>query len=268
MSSNRPLKRKLTETSNYRTKRQTMMKYVPYRAPRYTGIRKVVREEIQNAAERKIWISYAANVNINTATNVVPSWINLVPILSQGQGNSQRIGNEVRVVKGEVNLVINILPYNNITNTLSTPVRGRIWLCYPRKYVTTNLGSTNIAADFFEVNNGNVGFQGNMLDMVLTPNKDSWAILEERIFDLGATSATSSGAVGTAGYFDNSKMSLPFSFDYGKYISKLHYDDGASAGPTNKSLFLVMQLVYADGSTNSVTPGEAHYNCRVEYTDL
>lgn len=266
----RPTKRKsyFGRSSTASSKKTKVVKYAPYKAPRYTGIRKIVRDEIQNAAEKKVWISYAANIACPTASNSVPTWVNLIPTLSQGTGQSARIGNQIRVTKGMVDITVNLLPYNSTTNPLSTPVEGRLFLGYPSKVVTTNLGTTNIATEFFEINNGTAGWQANMLDMVLTPQKDSWVVLQEKRFRLGATYASTGGAVGTSGYFDNSEMSRTFSFDFGKYVSTLRYDDAVSTQATNKSLFVWVQLVYSDGSLSSLIAGEWHYNVRVEYTDL
>lgn len=266
--SSRPLKRKLTETS-YASKKQKMaVRYMPYVPKKFTGLGKLVRAEIIKAAEKKVWISYGANNSISTCQpGGVPAGLNLIPILSQGTTNSTRVGNEIRVTSAYAKGIVNILPYNATSNVLSTPVLVKIWLAYSRKIVATTLGLTDIGSTFFEVNSGNTGFQGNALDMILSPNKDNWVVLDTREFELGATYASSTGPVGTGGYFDNSKMSMPFLFDYGKHLSTLMYDDN-NTGCTNKNLFLVFQVVYADGSSTSITPAEVHYNIRVEYVDV
>lgn len=265
--SSRPLKRKLTETGySHAKKAKVAVRAMPAKLSSYRGLAKIVRKEIKRTAEKKVWIDFSANVPLSTAVGGVPVNKNLLPTLSQGTSNSNRVGNEITVVSGMTRGYVNILPYSITTNPLSTPTMVKMWLCYSKKLATTNLGNTDIATAFFDTNAGSAGFQGNMLDMILTANKDNWVILQERAVELGATYASSGGSVGTGGYFDNSKCILPFEFDFTKYVSRLMYDDTGTA-PTNKNLFLVFQAVYADGSSSAIQPAELHIVTRVEYID-
>lgn len=229
---------------------------------------KRVKQVVQNMLEKKVYNTYALNQKIITADNSVPfSFPNLLPVISQGTNQTSRIGNEIRVTKAFIRGYVNLLPYNSLDNPLSTPVWVKMWLCSTRNINTQTLSATPIATNFFETGATGTSFQGDMLDMMLTINKDQWILHKSKTFNLGATSASSTGPVGTSGYFDNSKMSLPFYFDYTKHCGKLLYSDGETNVPTNKNIFLVATAVYANGDTSSIYAAEAHFVTRVEYTD-
>lgn len=230
------------------------------------AIKKYVKRTIHSNLEKKISTFYGANLSINSQT-AQNNFQSIVPQLSQGTNDSQRIGNQVNITKGMIHGYVNILPYNATSNTLSTAVMVKIWIC---KYKKTNQASFatayNTNTDFFDVGSTNIGFQSNMLDMVLTCNKDDWIWYNTKTFKIGASNATASGQVGSGGYYDNSPMTHAFSFNFGKHLKKLHFND-TDVIPTNTNLFIVFQAVYADGSSSALNPAEYHFVSRVEYED-
>lgn len=229
------------------------------------AIKSYVKKSISRNIEKKVWFSYGANNSINSAGYT--NWQSLLPAISQGVTESQRIGNIINVTRAVVNGYVNILPYNSVSNTLSTAVLIKIWVC---KYKNSNGGNFatmyNNATDFFDVGSTNVGFQSNILDTILTCNKNDWHWYHQKTFKIGAASATTAGAVGSGGYYDNSPMTHPFSFNYSKHVKKLVFNDNLPT-PTNNNMFLVFQAVYADGSSAAQLPAEYHYSTRVEYAD-
>lgn len=250
-------------------KRSTRVSKRPYKkraAKRTTRVGKAVKQYVKRALGREIetksWISYGVNQPITTATATTPTFLSLLQNSPQGVTKSQRIGNEVIVKKAVITGYVNLLPYNNTTNTLVAPVMVKMWLCSNRQINTTTLSSTGISTNFFDIVSSSIGFQGNMLDMLLTPNKDVWKIHATKQFQLGLTNNPSNPTVGS----DNSKFSQKFSFSYAKHLGKLKWDDTA-AHPTNKNLFLVFQPVYPDGSTAAISVAEYHYNVRIDYHD-
>lgn len=231
------------------------------------NVKKYVKRAISSNLENKVYVQNATNVAINTAAGTTPTNIYLLPQVGQSVTQTGRIGNEIRIRKAYVKGYVNILPYNLATNPLSTPVLVKLFLV-SCKYLNTNtLSSTNIASDFFDNGASSIGFQGSVTDMLMGPNKDAWTFHKTKSFELGATYASGSGAVGTGGYFDNSRMTLPFYFSYGsKFRGSLKFND-TGLSPTNRNLFLCVQAVYADSTTSSITPCEWHYQNRVEYED-
>ena len=265
----------------YGRKRKTSKKGAkrPYRrAAKRTGkssakyIANICKKVISRKAENKIWFDYATNVVIPTANLSVPVYRNLCPIVAQAVGKSNRTGNEITVKNGMIRGHINILPYNAITNPFPVPVYVKMWIVSAKGINTNLLSATTIASDFLDVINASIGLQGNMLDIDLTLNRDSWTLHAQRVVKIGAgfTNTTTNLPVSGGGYFDNSPMSVPFYFNFGKHLKTLKYDDSNPPyACINRNLFIVFQSVNADGSTPAgYTPAEFHYSTRVEYEDM
>lgn len=233
------------------------------------SITKIVKSVISRQAENKVWADYGANLAIQSASATVPQARNLLPLLSPGTTITSRIGNEVRVKSGYIRGHVNLLPYNATTNFTPLPCYVKMWLCSSRQINTQSISATSIATTFFEAGAASTGFQGNMLDIDFSPNKDVWKVYATKTVKLGAGYVTTSGSpvLGTS-YFDNSPMSVPFQFNFGKKVGNLKFDE-AITNATNKNMFLVFQVVPADGQSGSLNNmAEFHYTTRVEYEDM
>lgn len=256
-------------------KRKAIRARRPYkRVPRKRSggrkaITKIVKSIISRQAENKVWADYGANLAIQSASATVPQARNLLPLLSPGTGVSSRIGNEVRVKTAYIRGHVNLLPYNVSTNFNALPCYVKMWLCSSRQINTQSISATSIATTFFEAGATSTGFQGNMLDIDFSPNKDVWIVHSTKTVKLGAGYVTSAGSPVSGGsYFDNSPMSVPFQFNYGKKCGTLKYDESIT-NATNKNMFLVFQVVPANGDGGSLNNmAEFHYTTRVEYEDM
>lgn len=229
------------------------------------AVKTYVKRAIHTNQENKVWIDYAINQTIPTASANTPVNRNLIPKLTQGAGSSNRIGNTIRIRSAFIRGHVNLLPYNANFNPTVGPVLVKMWLLRSKTVNTSDLGGTQMTS-FFETNNGTTGFQANMLDMLLTENKEFFTVLKTKKFELGATSSTSVASALPLN-LDNSKYTMPFYFSYGKYLKKLtRYNDAADAC-VNNNLFICWQAIYADGSSLAFNAAEFHYTIRVEYED-
>lgn len=240
---------------------------------RRSTFKQKVNRIISSQVEKKLYVVYAANNAITTAAATNPFSVNLMPTLTQGVTQESRIGQQIKIKSAIIKGFVNILPYNAVSNPLSTPVMIKLWVISSKLVNTSTIASTNIATSFFEVGSDTVGFQGNLLDMTFPVNADMFTVHRTKRFEIGSTYASSTGPVGTGGYYDNSKMILPFSFNYGKYFkTQLKYNDDSSFLngnlPTNRNCWLVAQAVYCDGSSSAITCAEFHYTLKIEYTDM
>ena len=230
-------------------------------------VKQYVRRAIHGSQENKLWVNYAANQTITTANSGTPTNISLVPTPSQGSAQYQRIGNVIRVVKGFIRGHVNLLPYNATTNPYVGPVIIKMWLCSNKTYNTTTLSATSCSLDFFEAVSSNAGFQGNMLDIELTNNKDNWVVYKTKTFELGTTAVAGFASANSSAWNDNSRFTMPFYFSFGRHMRrKIKYNDGTNV-PSNINMFLIIQAVYADGSSSAVNSAEYHYTSRVEFED-
>lgn len=228
---------------------------------------RTINKVLSRKLENKAWFDYAANQTITSVSAGVPIYRNLVPTLSQGTGHSARVGNEINVKSGVIRGHVNVLPYNVTSNNLPAPFYVKMWLVSAKQINTTSLSSTSIALDFFDVVNSSVGLQANMLDLDLTINKDAWTCYGQKIIKIGGGYNSSTGPYNPGNYFDNSPMSAPFSFNFGKHLKKIKYSDSVIY-PENRNMFIIFQCVSANGAdTTSQIPAEFHYTTRVEYED-
>lgn len=237
------------------------------------NISRVVKRVLDSQVERKIYVINSVNNSISTIVGGTPTNINLMPQISHGTGQESRIGQQVKITNAHISGFVNLLPYNSVTNTLSTPVWIKMWVISSKLTSVAGFGNTTAGTGLFEAGADTVGLQGNMLDMVLPINKDAFTVYASKRINLGATYASSTGQVGTGGYYDNSKMSVPFFFSYGKHFKQqLKYNDDTAAQngnyPYNKNCYLIFQAVYADGSTAVGPIAEYHYALKVSYTDM
>ena len=226
---------------------------------------KTIKRVMAKQIEVKKYFTYGANQSINCANGSYPTAVSVAPLIIQGIGASQRIGNQLNVKSAVINGYVNILPYNSETNPNPIPVYVKIWLLSYKLTKTVTFTTTNADTSFFDTNNDIIGFQGNMLDLLFKPNYEVYDIHATKTIKIGGTSTSNF----TVGYSDNSTMSAPFSFSYGKKLGKLKYEDDNIASPTNRSMFMVFQAVNANGTAYATiyTPAEYHFTNTISYTD-
>lgn len=256
-------KKRAYKKRNYRRRRGASTR----KAPKVSNaVRSYVRRAIHSNLENKLWTTYAANQSITTAGSsnfIYP--INLLPVLQQGTGKSQRIGTEITMRTGTIKGRINLLPYSAVTNPNPSPALVKMWLISYRVANQPTMTSTTTYATFFDAGNSAVPPQGNVLDTLLEVNNDVWKVHATRSFKLSTTAAGAS--FGTGSNYDTGSISVPYSFSYGKLFSKLKYDDNIT-NITNKNLHLLIQVVNADGTLSSgYAMAETHYSVAVKFED-
>lgn len=233
-----------------------------------TEIRRLVAREILKKAEQKIRVQSVTNFGITGANGGAPTSIYLAPLLSQGTADNQRVGNRVNVTSSSMNLFFNLLPYNAVTNANNLPVYVKIWIASYRIRNTATIANTSVATDFFQNDGSTNGFAGNMLDMVYGVNEQSWDLKETRCFKLGVGEALSTGGANTASWLDNSSFAQEVKFDFTPYLKGMfEYNDNTNV-PTNRNLWMFIQVVAADGTNSGgYTPVEVHNSQMTKFVD-
>lgn len=232
-------------------------------------IKTYVKKAIHRNIENKDRVKYAANITLNSLSYSTQS-IGLLPDCAQNTGASGRIGNQIRLVKGSIKGHINLKPYDATTNPSPPPLWVRLLLVKDLKnaFQSAFLNSTAIGK-IFRAGDTALAQQFNMLDMSLPVNTDSFRVFAQKTFRLGVTSTSATTPVSSGSYFDNSHMSVPFWFNYGKYCKKqLKFNDNiADYFPENDNMYLVIMAVNADGTSNIYQPVEYHYVNTALYED-
>lgn len=228
------------------------------------AVKTYVKKALDGEIEDKMTINYGINLGINGSA-AQPANVTLVPHIAQGLGKSQRTGNEIIVKKSYIKGYINILPYNSVTNPFTQPILVKLYVISSKVSNSSTLSTSDVANTFFDTVNSNLGFQGNMLDLMLPVNTEKFRLHYSKVIKVGVANALS---INSAGATDNSSFSVPFSFDLAKITGKLKFDDTTTA-PTNKNIWLLLQAVAPDGSTG-VAPNqvaEFHFVHSISYQD-
>lgn len=232
-------------------------------------VKRYVKKAIHANLENKEKMNYAANQPIE-ATNATLTTYPLIMNTVQGTSNDTRIGNSIRIVKGQMKVSVNLLPYDATTNPSANPIWVKIWVVKDLKN-TGQLSTMDNTAylNFFRINNSGLGFQSNPLDTTLEVNNDYFRVLYSKLFKLGSASAFNAGIpVNANSYFDNSPMCKQVTINWGKWCKKQIKFNDNTGYPTNDNLYFVIQPVYADGtSTIAKRPIEMHYSNYQHFED-
>lgn len=233
-------------------------------------VKRFVKREIGRRIENKEFITYSANGSITTAgVGSSPVCWGLFPSLTNGTNDSNLLGKEAKPVSGIIHGHVNLLPYNSTTNPNPGPLYVKIF--FLKNTITQGQFSTvpsTFFDAFYKVNNGSATFQGNTLDLHLPVNQEGWRLLGTRTIKLGSTAPSATGPISSGTYFDNSTMSRSFKFNWGRFAKKvLKFNDGGGL-PLNNNMYMVMQAVPANGTTNTgYVPAEYHFVNRFKFED-
>lgn len=243
----------------------------PYKRRRYSrksttvkrsvsqAVKQYVKRTIHTQTENKTQQYIGLNQSINSLTGFT---LNILPQLSQGTSQVGRIGNEVCVKKGVIKGLVNLLPYNSVTNPLCIQ-RIRIMVLSMKDDNSGTLSTTGI----WQYGSSALDLQANLGDTMYSINKDKFVKYYDKTFSLGSPSQSSLTNNLAGQHFSNDKFQIPFYFDFSKHIkSKLKYNDSTSVC-TNRNMFLWITSVNADGSATAVTPAEAHVFLDLQFED-
>jgi len=248
----------------------------PTRRVRRRTVPKAVKRYVKSAIHRNIENKEIVRRVINQALvtglsgSVSPYTYSFLPDIPEGAEFGERVGNQVTPRMCSIKAQINLLPYQSSTNPFA-PIMVRIWVVsyklQNRNTVTLNLNDFD---RFFEDGNDSIGFQGNMLDMMMPVNKHDWTVHTERKFKLGVSSNnTGSTYSNNTTAPDNGSFARSINLNVSKKLrAKLKYDDGSVTRPTNRNMYMVVQAVRMDGGTGTaLTSCEIHFSHRFVFED-
>lgn len=213
--------------------------------------------------------------NNSNATN----WQNSIRPLSPfaGTGNieifngiqqGQRIGNKITITRAVFRGSLNPLIYNNVSNTLPQPKIVKMFIFYDK---ANNTFESVPDSTFLQLGNGTAPLQGTTIDMMAKVNSDRWRVLTTRTFKLGYADYSGTGVPnGSQGFSNNDfKLNHRFSIDITKYLIKNVKFNDTDTSPTTRGLFMICQVVNADGSALASTQvtADMKYILDYEYKD-
>lgn len=193
--------------------------------------------------------------------------------IAQGDSQSTRDGNQIRLVSGKLTGVIkaNVL-YDPTYNYDPKPMRITLWIVKLKPVLDDTLASLEsvVANSFFQNGAVSTGFQSTTIDLTRSVNADHVTLVKKRTFNVGAADYSSSFGVGSAAnvsqrYANNdTSISHMFRIDITKHLPKMmRFNDGSNNCSNSRKLWMFWSVQRFDGTiplqgpagTGSLVPG-------------
>lgn len=237
-------------------------------APKKSTFSKRVLAVVQRTAEHKVYSAQAVNKLISYYTSGSLSTYTLMPVIAQGTGAGDRIGDSVTVKSAILRGFFNATPYNATTNPTASPIMVRMFVGYKKPdHTTTPVGYLGY---LFRTGDSINAPSNQIMDQLQNINKDLFSVVAQRSYKIGLASQ-GLGLVSGNESNNDFKYLIKFSLNLTRHYGILKFNDANAPvnTPTNKGLWMWFIWSYADGSTSTnVSPVNLNYDLEVSYTDL
>lgn len=261
----------------------------PYRvskkAPRKKkNMVRLIKKVVEGTAEKKIQ-TYTINtvaplVLRNGSASAAANFFSMTPgtgywTISQGTGQADRIGNQVRTHKAILKFEITPSAYNATTNPVPTPCFVRIWFVKYKGLPTNVVPSSAVfnggSTTFLNVGNTDTGLTGTFQDLQLHVNTDTFTLYGYRTYKIGPSVYEGTGATPTSGNFANNdfKLCVLKTVDITKFMpAKIRWDDTTN-DPLTYALTMIVQPIFSTGIAPGalVAPIQFKFSLTYTYTD-
>lgn len=193
------------------------------------------------------------------------------PIIGNGIGQNQRIGDEIRIKGHYINYIVNARPFNATTNTSPKSNIVQVWVVQPKTANANGLNGFTVqsssSAVFFENQaDSDAGMAGTVFDMIRKVDRDNFRVLYKRTHKIGWSGSLNTTDV-TATLNNNDFKQ----YETGRIKIKGHnlkFD--RLDRPQKIPIYMFVQVMAADGSTYATTqiPVDFKFNSSIYYTDL
>jgi len=242
------------------------------------AIRKYVAKAIQRYAEVKTTLAFSSLAALQAPVGGVgiPSITALIPSVTQGTSQAQRVGNRIDISELCCNVSLMYQPYNAASNFKIQPVRVKAWIVeqipFGKPQTAAALGASTEMQNFFQLGGSSAAFQGQIIDQLWEVNTDLFKVHAFRSVTLGNTSIGPSAALGpaaTSTQYANVPNYAEWKFKV-KNLKKIMYDDTGSNFPQNRNLYLIMTSNFTDGTVNTATQNcvDFQHSTTIKFTDL
>lgn len=194
----------------------------------------------------------------NNATNF--QTVNIYPLtpysgftqITQGLGDADRIGDDIRTYKAKLKIVLYPEAYNASTNPLPECQDVRIMIVKPRgASIIADIQNT-VNVDFFNTGNTSVPIAGNLVDMTRTINNDKLITFYDKIHKIGFAGYTGTGSQASYQYMANNdyKLNKIIKLDVTKWIPKLFKYNDNGPTPNTHHVYIIFCPVNATGTVS------------------
>lgn len=241
----------LASNGGYYKRNATMRRYQGSRK----GLLAMVNRQIAKTEEKKESCQYSLNTPLPVSVNSgwVTSSIPICPYatgftISQGVGQGQRVGNQIRTKKCWVKGILHPTDYNATTNPQPLPFSVRM-LIFKDKFNKSSQPSA-VGIDLFQNGSTVLPPQNDLADMVLDINRDRYQVYHDEVLKVGFAGYGGSGALAIFQNFVNNDFSFnaEFNVDVTKFLPKTITYNDVSTSPMGDTLWMIFLPVAANGS--------------------
>lgn len=190
--------------------------------------------------------------------------------ISQGVGESDRIGNKIKIKN--VRLKINMTPYgyDGTNNLAPRPFYVKIWI-FSLRYSNqlTDVQST-IFNNFIDSNNSSVGISGGQQDLTGVVNKYNVHLKKVIIRKIGTSNYGGTGAnLGQQSFANNDfKIAQFVNMDITKYVKKyVQYNDTSNTPATDLTWAYAETIPFDNVQAGCTIAGNYNLCIETKYTD-
>lgn len=247
------------------------------RKPRYarpvsTAVKQYVNKAIHKNIEDKTAVYVTNIMNVNAYTfNTLMGVVTCIPSIniSQGTGQSNRIGNTIRTRSLNVKFCFYPNPYNATDNAVPKP--QEVLLFFGK--LKGQKDRVPITSDFQKLwQNGSSSTQpySDLRDLTQMVNTDYWIVYKIMRFKIGTAAYGGTGSQAGAQFFENNdfKLNAVRTVNLTKFCPKVLKFNDTTLSPSNDNLYMWHTCVNADGSAASSTyPMTMSYSFNYIYED-
>lgn len=208
---------------------------------------------------------YTVDSNLNAISGT--SWGNLgvqalspyggYTAIAQGTGQGDRIGNRIEIVKSRMTITTCPLPYNVTTNPTPQPQYVFIWLLQVKNSVAVPTNMNN----FFQSGDSSVSGAGTWVDGQREMNSDLVVLKKQLVLKSGYAAAVGTGFQAGPQDFANNDFNLnnDLTIDITPFMPKRIVFNDTGTTPESNTLWLIMETVNADGTSQAAALLPTHY---------
>jgi len=189
----------------------------------------------------------------------------------QGVGQSQRIGNKIRVTRATIKGTIVANQYDAVLNPTPTPMVVKMIFFFAKTDPNTQ-PTPAMSADFYDFNNTVNGFRNDLVDQWAAVNTEKYQVMGVRTFKLGYSNLvrTASGVNGTTNYANNDfKYNASFNVNYTKWLPKTQVFRDNNIDSSSRQLYAMWVISAATGGAvpAGTFPAGCQYSMDMMYED-
>lgn len=208
---------------------------------------------------------------VNPQGAIIPAIVQGYPVIANGVGQDQRIGDELKIKGQYIDYLINANDYDATFNPVPSPQIVTLWVVKPKIKNAQGLAVSEVQAGstsiFFENQfSGDSGFTGNLIDILRKVDTDNFQVIAKRVMKVGWQGNLSTTNVVNSFQSNDYKQFYKGRIKIPSYTWKCDRNDLMQG----RCIYMFATTMNGNGLTlaTSVLPVSLEFNLTTYYTDM